>query len=127
MRWWVLALPGALGACDDIPRARSKVDIQNIAVEAQADQLAGLRSEIADLQRKLREVEAENTRQNQFAVDTYNSLTNLRTTFNSNVDQRNREKAHELTKLGGCGQERYFDDAGYPRIRNKPCTVNDLR
>lgn len=89
--------------------------------------VARANNNLSDL--KLRIVEME--REIEFAEGDIKSVSaaheSLRKTFNSNVDIENKAKVARMTARGACGTETVrFDDGGWA-IRNKECTLKDLR
>lgn len=56
-----------------------------------------------------------------------NNLESLRKTFNGNVQKENQATVARMTARGACGTEQInFANGGYT-IRNKECTLKDLR
>jgi hypothetical protein len=98
------------------------------------DEVAKQGSQLSDIEARLRRLETEQdlesnriTAISEYARIVSDDLDSLRNTFNGNVNQTNREKAARLTASGYCGEETYTDDYGVRRLRNKECTVDDLR
>lgn len=100
--------------------------VDQAAIGIQRDRIDQLESRLSAIEERDKAQDTAINGVRDLALETYNAHESLRKTFNGNVDMDNKAKAAALTAAGGCGQERYFDDNGYPRLRNKPCTVKDL-
>jgi septal ring factor EnvC (AmiA/AmiB activator) len=93
----------ALAGCNDMPQARTKSEISDIAADEAEDQVAPLRAQIAEMQDKIDELERALQEQKTTLQLTGDSLTEARgnhdallKTFNQNVDKSNaRERGQE--------------------------------
>ena len=118
-----------LSACGDFPRARTESEIRDMA-EDEADAIASRKadsSRVDELEERVEKLE-ERLRLTSASLDEARSNhESLRNTFNGNVDIENRSRAREMTRRGACGQEVEQVSGGGVIVRNKECTVNDLR
>lgn len=83
-------------------------------------QISDLTGRVNELERQidgLKEVVAQNAAAHE----------SLRKTFNGNVQKDNDEAVKDMTRRGVCGTERVnYNDGSYV-MRNKECTLKDLR
>jgi len=81
----------------------------------------------ADLERRINALESKLNMTEAEVKDVANAHESLRQTFNGNVDIENRAKVKRMTAAGACGTEVVnFKDGGWT-VRNKECTLKDLK
>jgi len=82
---------------------------------------------IVDLERKVASLEFQVEEVRNFALSNYNAHESLRKTFNSNADAENKARVARLTASGYCGKEQVNYSDGSWSMRNKECTLKDLK
>lgn len=117
---WVLAIGASIWAWSNHEKLGEEREARAVAHQRMQLQVDDLSSRINEMQRKI-----------DFAESDIESVSkaheSLRKTFNGNVDIDNRAKVARLTAAGACGTETVrFDNGGWA-VRNKECTLKDLR
>lgn len=117
---WVLAIGASIWAWSNHDKLQ-KERTERIDSVVKVDQLVGdLETRIVALERQVEF--AEGDIKNAFAAQD-----RLRTVVNKNADIENREAVQEMTARGACGTETIRYPNGGWTVRNKECTVKDLR
>lgn len=90
------------------------------AIASADDQIQRLTIRVTQLEQEVKFTEGD-------LKSVVNAHESLRKTFNSNVDIENRAKVARMTAQGACGTETVrYDDGGWS-VRNKECTLKDLK
>lgn len=117
---WLLAIGATIWAWNNHEKLQ-KERAERINEIVKVDQKIGdLETRIIGLERKMEFAEGDIARSTKVQD-------RIVETFNKNVDMDNRQSVREMTARGACGTERVdFEDGGWT-IRNKECTLKDLR
>lgn len=123
---YACALAAAFGlvACNP-PARQSDIDNLQSQLNAQQVRIASLESELSSAKIDLRE-EISGVRK--LGLENAQNAESLTNTFNTNVDQTNREKVAEMTRRGACGTrlEPLPNGGGFIN-RQIECTLDDLK
>lgn len=106
----VIALLASTGCDDGFQKSGTKEEVARLSLQ------------VTELEREIEELKDANKTQDKFAVDTWNALSSLRTTFNSNVDLENKKTLARATERGACGRETVQFADGSWTYRNRECT-----
>lgn len=90
-------------------------------------QIVTLRERVDGLEGKMSGLQSESAAAEQRLSALEGAHQILARTFDRNARAANEDAAKEMTRRGACGEESYVDNYGYTRLRNKECTVKDLR
>jgi len=85
-------------------------------------EVAELKLQVTELERQVRELKENDTKQDAFTTETWNQLSSLRKTFNENVDLDNKKTLAAATARGVCGTETVQFADGSWTTRNRECT-----
>lgn len=117
---WLLALGSTVWAWNNHEKLKTERDERIYAVQRAETRNADLETRIMALER---EVEATKTTVG-IATKTVSSVADQ---VSKNARVANDNAIADMTAAGACGRETiYFENGGYT-VRNKQCTVKDLR
>jgi len=120
-----------LAACD--PYAQTS-KVHEIAAAEAADAISPLRSQVADLEGRIETLQSQldaidgkiRTHSSTLSdVASSNAETSRRVSKNARVSNDNALDA--MTRRGACGAEMTAVEGGGVLMKNKPCTIDDLR
>ena len=121
----------SLAACD--PYAQTS-KVHEIAAAEAADAVSPLRSQVADLEARIESLQSEldavdgKMRTNSSILsDVAASNADTSRTVSTNAKVSNANAADAMTRRGACGTETTVVEGGGVLIKNKTCTVDDLR
>lgn len=129
MRYPFLIITVALtiSGCNDTRKIYSEDEIQDMAQDEAARQVAPLEARVAQLEDDQKKLTDQLNTVRSLSIDTYDAHQSLIKTFNHNVALDNRQRAADLTAAGACGKEWRQASSGVAYLANKECTVKDLR
>lgn len=117
---WVCLIGLAVWAWDDNRKLKAEKVERIDAVQEAYEGVSALQLRVTELERQVEFAEG-------LAKDVATSHESLRNTFNGNVDIENRAKVARLTEQGACGTETEYLKSGGWIVRNKECTLKDLK
>ena len=104
--------------------ADSRLETRIIELERKVQDLE---SKAQEIKTKAESAESMAYTAGDLASSTYNAHESLRKVVNKNADIENQQAIRDMTDRGACGRENvYYPDGGWS-VRNKPCTMKDLR
>lgn len=128
----IAAIMLLLSACDDMPSARSKSEIREIAAQAPRQDIAILQSQIVELKGEIAQLKSDNEFQAKWINRAVNGSAELERHVNANAKVANENALKDMTRRGACGTRResiWNEDgsfAGSQTVKIE-CTLNDLK
>lgn len=117
---WVVAIGLAIWGWNTSDKLKKERTERIDAVQEAYDDVAKLQLRVTELERQLEATEG-------VVGSVASAHESLRKTFNNNVDIENKAKVARMTAQGACGTETYYPPSGGMVLRNKACTLNDLK
>lgn len=114
----LITLP--LNGCD-------KPDPNAAETMRQIGRIDNLEMRVMELERKLDHAERDINGVRELELENARNHESLRKTFNRNVDVNNLAKVARMTADGACGRETVQYPNGGWTVRNRECTLKDLR
>lgn len=127
MRIALLLVLTALTGCNEMPGQLSEERVTAIAAQQAVAANQTAEGRIDKLENENRELQHELSVLTKWVRAESESLDSLRRTFNQNVVIDNNAKVARMTAAGACGTERVTFPEGGWTVRNKECTLKDLR
>lgn len=116
-----------LAGCDKIPTAKTDAQIRAIAAEEVKSANGVLEVRMIGLQQENERLQRDVKLLRDWLKEDTENLEHLRRTFNGNVQKDNEAAVARMTARGACGTEQVTFPGGGYTLRNKECTLKDLR